>query len=187
MSKSYRGEATHWVTPVIGIRNLWSKPEGMDATLAVKSLESVAYDFEGNVYCYNAYGHRQKMAHGGFDHERDAIKYLCPAQHYGQKCCASSLCPIASSVRVPINEDRRIFGPVARDSYKWKRLYTRRTAVERVYSRLDGSFGFEKHTIRGLDKMTFRVSIAYTAMLAMALGRIKQNRSEDMRSLLKAS
>lgn len=178
---------SYGIKPVIGIRNLWRRPDGMDATRAVSSLESVAYDFEGNVYCYNVHGHRHKMAHGGFDRDRNSIKYLCPAHHYGSKCCGKSQCPLASSVRIPIAEDRRVFGPVARDSYKWATLYKRRTAAERVYSRLDGSFGFEMHTIRGIAKMKLRVSLAYMAMLGMALGRIRQKKPEDMRSLLKSA
>jgi len=40
-------------------------------------------------------------------------------------------------------EDRRIFTPLARSSYKWEREYDRRTAVERVNSRIDVVFGFE--------------------------------------------
>lgn len=176
----------HGIKPVIGIRNLKKNPEGLDTTSAVKSLKGVAYDFEGNVYCYSPYGHRSKMAHAGFEKGRNAIKYRCPAEHYGQHCCGKSQCPMAKSVRIPIDEDRRVFGPVARDSYKWKDLYKRRPAAERVYSRLDVSFGFENHTIRGLDKMKLRVSMAYMAMLAMALGRIKENKAEQMRSLVKA-
>ena len=60
-------------------------------------------------------------------------------------------------------------------------------AVERVYSRLDVSFGFENHTIRGLKKMRLRVGMAYMAMLALALGQIKENKAELMRSLVKAA
>jgi len=120
----------HKLKPVIGIRNLWKAPEGHDATCAVKSLKGVAYDFEGKVYCYNVYGHRKKMAHAGFEKDRNTIKYRCPAQHYGQHCAGRSQCRIASSVRIPIEQDRRVFGPIARDSYKWRDLYKRRTAVE---------------------------------------------------------
>jgi hypothetical protein len=175
------------IKPVIDIRNLWKKSEGLDGTRAVKSLEGVAYDYSGNVYCYSPYGCKSKMAHGGFEKDRNTIKYRCPAVHYGKSCPGQSSCKIASSVRIPISEDRRVFGPVARDSYKWKDIYKSRTAVERVYSRLDVSFGFENHTIRGKDKMKLRITMAYMAMLAMALGRIKENQSENMRSLIKVA
>ena len=57
--------------------------------------------------------------------------------------------------------------------------------MERVNSRLDVSFGFEKHTIRGLKKMSTRCTLA--VMLSMAVGRIKANQAESMRSLLKAA
>jgi hypothetical protein len=177
----------HGIKPVIDIRNLWKQPEGQDATCAVSSLEGVAYTFDGEVYCYSPYGHRYKMAHGGFEKDRNTIKYRCPARHYGQHCSGRSQCRIASSVRIPISEDRRVFGPVARDSYKWKDLYAKRTAAERVNSRLDVSFGFENHTIRGLAKMRLRVGMAYMAMLALALGRIKEKQAEQMRSLVKAA
>jgi hypothetical protein len=59
--------------------------------------------------------------------------------------------------------------------------------VERVNSRLDVSFGFEKHTIRGLKKMSTRCTLALAVMLSMAVGRIKANQAESMRSLLKAA
>ncbi len=178
---------THNIKPIIDIRNLWKSPDGMDGTRAVKSLEGVAYDFQGNVFCYSPYGCKSKMAHAGFEKDRNTIKYRCPAIHYGKSCPGQSTCKIASSVRIPISEDRRVFGPVARDSYKWKDIYKSRTAVERVYSRMDVSFGFENHTIRGKKKMKLRVTMAYMAMLAMALGRIKENQSENMRSLVRAA
>ena len=60
-------------------------------------------------------------------------------------------------------------------------------AVERVNSRLDTSFGFEKHTIRGLRKKYTCCCLALVVMLAMAVGRIKANKAEAMRSLLKAA
>jgi len=57
--------------------------------------------------------------------------------------------------------------------------------VERVNSRLDESFGFEKHYIRGKKKMEIKCGIALCVMLAMALGRIKEKQAEEMRSLIK--
>ena len=95
-----------------------------------------------------------------------------------------STCPLASGLRVPIALDRRIFTPIDRSSYAWKKLYKGRTAVERVNSRLDVSFGFELHTIRGLKKMKLRVGLALCVMLAMALGRIRENQTDRLRSLV---
>ena len=98
------------------------------------------------------------------------------------------LCPLfKKSIRIPLKEDRRVFTPVARSSYKWETLYDKRTSVERVNSRIDVSFGFERHYIRGLSKMRLRCGLALSVMLAIAVGRLRQNRPELMRSLVKAA
>lgn len=97
------------------------------------------------------------MVFYGFEKERGALKYRCPAAAYGMECCERAQCSptgYGRVVRVPMEMDRRRFVPVPRDSYKWKRLYRGRTAVERVNSRLDVSFGFERHFIRGMQKMS---------------------------------
>ncbi|MGE5575796.1 MAG: DDE transposase, partial [Syntrophothermus sp.] len=67
------------------------------------------------------------------------------------------------------------------------KLYKKRTAVERVNSRLDNVFGFERHFIRGLKKMKLRCTLALVVMLAMALGRIKEKNGENLRSLVEAA
>ena len=65
--------------------------------------------------------------------------------------------------------------------------YAHRTAVERVNSRLDVSFGFELHTIRGMAKMRVRCGLALLVMRGMALGRIRQQHPERMRSLVRSA
>lgn len=75
---------------------------------------------------------------------------------------------------------------MARSSYVWKDLYNKRTAVERVNSRLDVSFGFENHFIRGQKKMHLQVSLALVVMLSMALGRIQAKQKDKLRSLVAA-
>ena len=47
-------------------------------------------------------------------------------------------CPVADAVRIKLEEDRRVFTPVARSSYDWQDYYDERSAVERVNSRLAG-------------------------------------------------
>ena len=127
------------------------------------------------------------MAYGGFGRDHMTLKYRCPARHYGYACEGQDSCPVGKAVRIPLETDRRVFTPLARSSLKWERCYDKRTAVERVNSRLDTSFGFEKHTIRGLMKMDTRCCIALVVMLAMAVGRIKANQAEKMRSLVQAA
>jgi len=60
---------------------------------------------------------------------------------------------------------------------KWKKIYNSRSAIERVNSRIDNVFGFEKHTIRGQKKMTLRISIAFILMYGFALGKIQERRN----------
>ena len=66
-------------------------------------------------------------------------------------------------------------------------MYAKRTAVERVNSRIDISFGFEHHYIRGEAKMRVRCSLALCIMLAIAYGRIVENQKDLSRSLVKAA
>ena len=88
-------------------------------------------------------------------------------------------------VRIDITQqDRRIFVPTPHNSPSWKRGYNRRSALERINSRIDQSFGFENHTIRGKAKMQTRVSLALAVMMAMALGHVKAGRKQQMRSLV---
>ena len=60
-------------------------------------------------------------------------------------------------------------------------------AEERVNSRLDVAFGFERHFIRGLKKMRLRCGLALIVMLAMAFGRIRADQREHLRSLVRAA
>ena len=171
--------------PIIDIRNLWRDGE---KTKLVSGFENIVYDYRGTVSCVCLKsGKQQEMAYGGFEGDRMTLKYRCPARHYGYGCEGQDSCPAGKAVRIPLEEDRRVFTPLARGSLKWERCYDKRTSVERVNSRLDESFGFEKHTIRGLAKMDTRCSLALVVMLAMAVGRIKANQAEKMRSLLQAA
>ena len=65
-------------------------------------------------------------------------------------------------------------------------MYKDRTSVERVNSRLDVSFGFENHTIRGNQKMSMRMSLAFIIMLSLAVGWTKEGKPELIRSLVRA-
>jgi len=123
----------------------------------------------------------------GKKRDRETLKYRCPARHYGVECRGMEQCAATGGIRIPLVEDRRIFTPLARSSYKWKTLYKKRTAVERVNARLDEAYGFEKHFIRGLKKMKLRCGLALMVMLAMAVGRLRQKQGIDLRSLVKAA
>ena len=176
----------HEIKPVIDIRRMWRDKE--TKLLDPGCADNIVYDEVGTVYCIcPKTGEQRPMSYGGFEKDRMALKYICSVKAYGLTCSGSDECGHAmKSERVSLEIDRRIFTPVSRSSYAWEREYKKRTAVERVNSRLDVSFGFERHFIRGRKKMEMRVGLALCVMLAMAVGRIKGQRQELMRSLVKS-
>ncbi len=172
----------HGIKPVIDIRTMWKEGE---ETRVLTGHSHVVYDYCGTVSCHCPQSDIVRaMAYGGFEKRRQSLKYRCPAGQYGLVCEGKESCPVKGAIRIPLEENRRIFTPLARSSYQWKRVYRKRTAVERVNSRLDTSFGFENHTIRGWEKMQLRVGLALCVMLTMALGRIREKTPKRMRSLV---
>lgn len=175
---------THHIKPVIDIRMTWRE----DDTRLVEGTENILYDNKGAVYCYCfESGEQRAMAYGGFEKDRETLKYRCPARHYKVECASAGSCPAKCGVRIPISEDRRIFTPLARSTHSWSREYKKRGAVERVNSRLDVSYGFENHFIRGKSKMKLRCGLAFIVMLGMALGRVREKRLDRLRSLVRAA
>ena len=176
------------IKPIIDIRNMWKDGE-ITRQLKTKDIRNVTHDYKGTVFCHcPKTGEIRQMAYNGFEQERNTLKYACPALAYGIDCKGASKCPLyKKNIRIPLEEDRRIFTPVARSSYKWNKLYDKRTSIERVNSRIDVSFGFERHYIRGLKKMELRCGLALIVMLAIAIGRLRQQKPELMRSLVRAA
>lgn len=172
------------IKPVIDIRNLWKD----EKTRVLMDYNNVVYNYNAMVYCYCPKTNtKREMTYGGFEKDRETLKYRCPGKQYGFDCKGCKECPVSSGIRIPIDKDARRFTPLARSSYKWKQKYKKRTAAERVNSRLDVSFGFEEHFVRGLKKMKLKCSLSLCIMLAMAVGRVKQKREDLMRSLVKTA
>ena len=181
------------IKPIIDSRvGLWKDGE-KTRPLDPLDPDYFVYDEKGNVFCICPQtGEQRTLAFAGFEKDRCALKYRCPAAAFGMDCKGRSECEsranvsaFGRTVRVPLSTDRRIFTPIARHSHKWERLYKGRTAVERVNSRVDLLLGFERHFIRGLAKMEMRMTLGLVVMLSMALGRIRLNQMDQMRSFVK--
>lgn len=178
------------IHPIIDKRSDWKDTTDATRPLFPDRADTVVYDVKGNISCVcPKTGEMRPMTAWGFEKDRGTLKYRCPARVYDLECKGVPLCPGAGTdygkiVRIDIDLDRRMFTPTARDTAAWERAYDRRTAVERVNSRIDQVLGFERHTIRGLKKMELRVGIGLVVLLAMALGRIQAGQREQMRSLL---
>jgi len=196
---------TYRVRPVVDARKLWKDEkaeQGRDPSreitrsLRPEKADTIVYTERGEVRCVcPVSGEETKMAFWGLEADRGTLKYRCPAAAYGFECRGRAMCDQAARgaagefgrvVRVPLDTDRRIFTPVPRDTLTWTRLYAARTSVERVNGRVDQSFGFERHTIRGLQKMQARMGLALAVMLAMAIGFVKEGRPQLMRSLVRS-
>jgi len=194
----------HRVRPLVDVRLMWREEKGMPGHDPSKPiLRPLAADGGGNVLCSErgevscrcpATGEVRPMAFQGFEADRDALKHRCPAAAYGLECEGRGACLRDSGskageygrvVRIPLADaDRRMFTPTPWGSPSWKRGYARRSALERINSRLDGGFGFGKHFIRGLARMKARMGLALAVMMAPALGAIANGRPERMRSLV---
>ena len=193
------------IRPVIDIRELWREEKsepGYDPekpitrSLYPDRVDTIVYTEKGTVHCIcPATGEQRDMAFYGFEADRNTLKYRCPAIVYGFKCKGYRQCSALGNVnsqgygrvvRINITKvDRRIFTPIPHGSPSWHRAYNRRSSLERINSRLDNDFGFEKHYIRGKAKMQTRVGLATAVMMAMALGHVRAGRIEQMRSLVR--
>ena len=195
----------HRIRPLLDTRETWR--EDWDALPAQPGLpklrpvhpgrvDNVFHSEKGRVFCRcPATGEMRPMAFQGCEERRDALKYLCPAVAYGLQCVGRAQCCRAAgipesscgrSLRIHLKKsNRRIFPPTPHGTTTWRREYARRSALERMNSRLDNDFGFEKHTIRGKDRMTARVGLALAVMMALALGSVRARAHDRMRSLIR--
>jgi hypothetical protein len=132
----------------------------------------------------------------GFEAERKSLKFRCPAAAFGVECKNREACACVPAVRegafgrvvrVELDRDRRLLGPIYAHSPKFKRLYAKRTAIERVNSRIDQVYGLERHFIRGLERMRLRLDLTMLVMLGTALAWARLKKPQNMRSLLKAA
>ena len=198
------------IRPLIDTRLMWKAEKeepGYDPERPItrplfpERADVIVHDERGRVSCIcPETGELRAMAFQGFEAERGAcgtIKYRCPATAFGFNCVGSKACHRAGGVkpgeygrivRVDLdNHDRRIFTPTPWGSPSWRRGYNRRSAMERINSRLDNSFNFETHYyIRGLAKMKTRVGLALAVMMALALGQVRAGHAGRMRSLVGA-
>lgn len=189
------------IRPLIDTRALWREEkqhpdydpsQPITRPLYPERADTLVYTEKGSVHCICPHtGEQRDLAFQGFESDRNALKYRCPAA-YGLECEGRAQCHQAGAVnpgdygrivRIGLEDhDRRIFVPTPHGSPSWQRGYNRRSALERINNRIDNSFGFERHFIRGLAKMQTRVGLALAVMMAMALGHVRQGRIEQMRS-----
>ena len=197
------------IRPLIDTRLMWQvekEDPGYDPEQPITRAlfpgraDVIVHDERGRVSCVcPATGEIRAMAFQGFEADRGpsgTVKYRCPAAAFDLDCKGRGACHRAGGVkpgdygrivRVDLDKhDRRIFAPTPWGSPSWRRGYNRRSAMERINARLDRSFNFETHYIRGLARMKTRTGLALAVMMAIALGQARAGRAERMRSLVGA-
>lgn len=129
------------------------------------------YNQSGEVFWVDDRGQAIQLIYKGYDSSSDSLRYGFHPKYQDDRIFRLKRCV------EPI-----IFNQVARDSKKFKRLYKKRTAVERVNGRLDRDFRFETHTIRGLKKMSLAVAMSFLVMLGFALWKAKSGKRTHIAS-----
>ena len=120
------------------------------------------------------------------------LKYRCPQEATGLFSCLAdhkgtdrcSLSPYGQVIKLNMKDDPRRYVPVPRETKKWKRLYKRRSAVERVNSRLKENLLLDELRVRGMSKVKVRIGLNLLVMLAIAVGMAERERLKDCRRIL---
>lgn len=167
--KGYDGEELikeikgYGIKPIIDIKNQWKDGE---KTKQYKDTD-IVYTYDGDVFYIDEKGEKIPMKYLGYDKVKDKLRYGYNGKVYS----------------IELSTDERIFTPIARNSKKWKKIYNKRTALERINGRLDRDFNLENNKVRGLNKATVIIDIMMIGMMAMAKGHIINNHPENIRKL----
>ena len=148
---------TEDISPVIDIRNMWKGEE----TRQFKDT-NIVYNYKGEVYYITDSGEEIKLIYKGYDKSRNSQRYGFHPKYKDKRIFG-----------IPLKTDPRIFTKLARSSDKWKKLYKKRTSIERINGRIDRDFKFEKHTIRGLKKMKMFLTMTFIIQLTLAKAKIE--------------
>jgi hypothetical protein len=183
--------ADHGLLPIIPARDLAG---GVYQPLDPSRHDAIYVSPTGEVVCRIdpfAPDHEKQfcsMQYQGFESDRQSLKFRCPAAASGVECKNQAACASRTKdqgfgrvARVRTDLDPRLHLPLYAHSQSFADAYKRRTSVERLFYRMDHFYGFERLGLRGLKKVTVRVTLALCAMLATAIGWIELGQSENMR------
>ena len=171
-------EALHrrGIKPVIQNRALWPKDGEQEKVLPGGRYPlHLVYDEAGSVHCYDTASAppvRHRMAYIGYEHDRDCVKYRCPARHEGWDCPSDEKCngtlAAGLSARIPCALDLRRFPPIPRATKEFERRYKGRTAVERVNGRLKIFWGADDGNVTGARRFHAFVGAVLVVQLGFA-------------------
>ena len=158
------------IIPVIHIR----KPTAEDG------LYDGIYTAEGKPTCLG----QQAMEYVRTDPETGAHLFRCPGggcplKKEGTKAVVHCDTEIWEEADVNL----RVLGPLPRFTEAWKRLYSLRMSIERIFRSLKHSRGLEGHCVRGLRKITLQATLSVLTFQMTALARLRVGDSDRMRRM----
>ncbi len=165
--------ANYGIKPLIETRALWKgDPERV---LEHAGIGNIVYNEAGTVSCYDLASDppvRHEMAYIGHEAKRGTLKYRCPAMHRKWDCpchgrCNKDKC-YGLTVRVKQSLDLRRFPPIPRATRTFERLYTGRTASERVQARLKIFWGVDDGNVAGGAGFLASVGLVMGAHIGLA-------------------
>jgi hypothetical protein len=192
----------HGIKPLIQNRALWPKDSDQEKVLPGGRYPlQLVHDEAGTVHCYDTVSDppvRHRMAYIGYEHDRDCVKYRCPARHAGWDCPSDEKChgslAAGLAARIPCELDLRRFPPIPRATKAFERLYKGRTAVERVNARLKIFWGADDGNVTGARRFhafvgaVLVVQLVFATLLAQAPrweGRLGQTRLSPIAKALR--
>ena len=122
-----------------------------------------------------------KMVYAGRDGRY--LKFRCCGDAEGLGC-ACSLSSYGRVLKIAISENERRWPGLHRESKKFKRLYNRRTSVERVNSRLKEHLCLDEQHVRGLAKTTVNVGLSLLVMVGGALAMARNKKLDNLRQIV---
>jgi transposase, IS5 family len=122
-----------------------------------------------------------RMVYGGRDGKY--LKFRC-SRHAEPLGCPSSISSYGRVLKIAIAENERRWPGLHRESKKFKRLYKRRTSVERVNSRLKEHLCLDEQHVRGLAKTTVNVGLSLLVMVGGALAMARNKKLDNLRQIV---
>lgn len=181
------------VKPVIQNRALW-KGEPEQLLPGGRYPLNLVHNEAGTVFCYDMVSDppvRHGMSCIGYEKDREALKYRCPARHEGWDCPSDQRCnedkAYGLAVRIPCELDLRRFPPIPRATKQFERLYKGRTASERVNARLKIFWGADDGNVTGARRFHAFVGVVMVVHLGLATLLASASRWEGTLGCLRLS
>lgn len=113
--------------------------------------------------------------------KKKGMKYICPDKAGKLTCPLSQKCSLRVVWIRPLWEYRR-YCTIPRDSEEWAEVYSKRSAIERVYSRLIDHRRLNSHCHRGLAKIRLHCLMSVLSLALTALAELNGNHIHRVRA-----